>query len=203
MCCVILLLLQMIHPCYPSVNMQPSGTNNPSVLWEELYPALCLTSGNPCCGRSFTLPSIWPQAIRVVGGALPCPLFDLRQSVLWEELYPALCLTSGNPRCGRSFTLPSVWPQAIRESAFGLGGSLSAPPRGFKLNVDVTVSLGFRTLQNGGVLLTTSQGVHLLLLNRTLSPGKLNKQNSVHRNMMELEHLLEQQRRNLLLTWPI
>ncbi|KAJ8279252.1 hypothetical protein COCON_G00063180 [Conger conger] len=47
---------------------------------------------------------------------------------------------------------------AIRESTFALGGSLSAPPRGFKLNADMTISLGFRTLQNGGVLLKNNQG---------------------------------------------
>ncbi|KAJ8278107.1 hypothetical protein GJAV_G00083890 [Gymnothorax javanicus] len=47
---------------------------------------------------------------------------------------------------------------AIRDSAFGLGGFLSAPPRGFSLAADVTVSLGFRTILKDGVLLVNNQG---------------------------------------------
>ncbi|XP_064188612.1 laminin subunit alpha-3-like isoform X1 [Anguilla rostrata] len=46
---------------------------------------------------------------------------------------------------------------AIRESTFGLGGFLSAPPRGFKLTADVTISLGFRSMEKGGILLKNSQ----------------------------------------------
>ncbi|XP_036376163.1 laminin subunit alpha-3-like [Megalops cyprinoides] len=46
----------------------------------------------------------------------------------------------------------------IRESAFHLGGSLSAAPGGFGLTGDVTVSLGFRSTESKGLLLKNSQG---------------------------------------------
>ncbi|KAG9334345.1 hypothetical protein JZ751_008231 [Albula glossodonta] len=55
---------------------------------------------------------------------------------------------------------------AIRDSEFSAGGYLSAPPGEFRLTGNVTISLGFRTTQNGGFLLKNKQGdnrIELLL----------------------------------------
>ncbi|KAI1891331.1 hypothetical protein AGOR_G00142700 [Albula goreensis] len=55
---------------------------------------------------------------------------------------------------------------AIRDSEFSAGGYLSAQPGEFRLTGNVTISLGFRTTQNGGFLLKNKQGdnrIELLL----------------------------------------
>ncbi|KAJ8272625.1 hypothetical protein GJAV_G00091440 [Gymnothorax javanicus] len=57
---------------------------------------------------------------------------------------------------------------ASRKADFSLGSSLSAPPRGFTLTDDVIVSLGFKSTENDGLLLTNSQagtGIELAMVN--------------------------------------
>lgn len=57
---------------------------------------------------------------------------------------------------------------ASRKADFSLGSSLSAPPRGFSLTGDFIVSLGFKSSENDGLLLTNSQagtGIELAMVN--------------------------------------
>ncbi|XP_035285907.1 laminin subunit alpha-3-like isoform X2 [Anguilla anguilla] len=57
---------------------------------------------------------------------------------------------------------------ASRKAEFSLGSSLSAPPGKFELSSDVTVSLGFKSTESNGLLLTNSQagnGIELAMDN--------------------------------------
>jgi hypothetical protein len=55
--------------------------------------------------------------------------------------------------------------QGVREATFHPGGSLSVDPQDFWTTPVAMVSLGFRTMENKGVLLRTSEEVSPLFNN--------------------------------------